>query len=392
MGKRRTKSQRIGRTGEDHFRLFAGRHYLIANKCEQDFGTNFICQVEGCSRRTGSATVLGGLVGAFVRATESKRGRIRLSQVDAEHLLACDYQIFLILVHLKKDDAPVLRYKFVNGDFGEKLANHIVSGNKYLYITPSNLNHESNFEDDLTIALSPGFVEQCRVQLAAKRLNRVIPNTKIQISRSQNGSFTLVKTRDFSGQFKKDLGSKNNLYNAVFGHEKLMVSRFHKIPIQQELLNSLEQLPSPIVIGANLPVKKSQISVISKTGITKICEFEIRRSPGYVGWVHQTGFALTATEATRHEGQWVHKLRAKVDSETPIDLSNHHDLWSFLEYCEPGAKIQIGENDMPFNKGIWPELVVHPDINTVPIIPPEENPTDHKSDPTDWACAIIFDE
>jgi len=45
IGKKRSKSQRIGVTGEDYFRIFAVRHRLLANKVEQDFGTDFICQV-----------------------------------------------------------------------------------------------------------------------------------------------------------------------------------------------------------------------------------------------------------------------------------------------------------------------------------------------------------
>ena len=337
--------ERIGTIGENHFRQFASRHRLIPNKLEEDFGTDFICQVEGVYQGTGSAQVLGGLVGAFVRATESRRGRIRLNLVDVEHLLACDYPVFLILVHLKKDSPSVIHYKFVDDDFGEILANHVISGKKYQYLTPSNLNNESKFDDELIQALKPGYVEQTRVNLAAKRLNRVIPDIKIQIRRSQNGSFTLVKIRDFIKQFKDDISSKEHLYNALFGHEKLMTPRFENIPIQPELFNSLKQLPSPIVIGGTIPVKESLVKVETKTGVTKVCKFEVRNSPGYVGWVHQTGFALTASEAKKYKGQWVHWLRAKVDSDAPVDLSEYDDLWSFLEYCEPGATIQMGEND-----------------------------------------------
>jgi hypothetical protein len=100
MGKKRSKSQRIGTAGEDYFRLFSGRHRLLPNKVEQDFGTDFLCQLEGALDGAGMAPVIGGVVGAFVRTTTNSRGRIHLTRSDVEHLLSCDYPVFIFLVHL----------------------------------------------------------------------------------------------------------------------------------------------------------------------------------------------------------------------------------------------------------------------------------------------------
>ena len=192
MSKRRSKSQRIGTTGEDHFRLFAGRHRLIANKCEQDFGTDFLCQIEGAQGKTGEAPVLGGLLGAFVRSTENKRGRIRLDREDVEHLLACEYPVLVVLIHLRKDRDAAIYFSFVGGEFGEMLAGYLERDDKSFSLTPANLKEKRMFSSELSRALSPGFVEQFRVSLAAKSLHRVIPHSRVQVRRSQDGSITLV--------------------------------------------------------------------------------------------------------------------------------------------------------------------------------------------------------
>lgn len=191
MSKRRSKSQRIGTAGEDHFRLFAGRNRLIASKCEQDFGTDFLCQIEGVQGKTGEAPVLGRLLGAFVRSTENKRGRIRLDREDVEHLLACEYPVLVVLVHLPKDREAAIYFRFVDGEFGEMLADYLTRNEKSISLTPTNLNEERMLTSELSRALTPGFVEQFRVSLAAKSLDRVIPHSRVQVRRSQDGSITL---------------------------------------------------------------------------------------------------------------------------------------------------------------------------------------------------------
>ena len=47
----------------------ATRFGLIPNKCEEDFGTDFLCLVEGEESATGSAPVQGGVLGFAVRTT-----------------------------------------------------------------------------------------------------------------------------------------------------------------------------------------------------------------------------------------------------------------------------------------------------------------------------------
>lgn len=348
MGKKRSKSQRIGTEGEVQFRQFASRHRLIANKCDEDFGTDFICQIEGVQDKTGTAQVLGGLIGAFVRATESNRGRIHLDKNDADHLLACEYPICVILVHLRPGGTSV-HFGFVDGRFGEMLATFLDSGEKHRYLVPSDLIDESLFDQELRRALAHGFVEQFRVQLAKIKLDRVIPHSKIQVRRSENGSFTLVRIKDFFSQFKPDALFHPSLDMAMFGQEHLMTKRLSDLPIRRELIESLKGLPSPLVVETSMSIFNETIEVKKKDGSVAGCLFEFRKSPDRKGWVHRSGFAITISESTLHEDKWVHLLQSQVDPEVHIVLADYEDLWGFLENCEPEATLQFGDSTNRFD-------------------------------------------
>lgn len=331
MSKRRSKSQRIGTEGENQFRSFANRHRLTANKCEEDFGTDFICQVEGIQNSVGSAPITGALVGVFVRCSETMRGRIKLNRRDVEHLLSCEYPIFVFLPHLKQSAATAFNFAFVEGEFAEKLASHLEKGHKNLYLIPTDLKEESMFDAELLRALRSGFVEQFRIELASKNLNRVIPGSRVQVRRGADGSFTLVKVTDFFRQFPRNQDANGKLYRAVFGHGSLMTQRFGEIPILQQLFQSFKHLPSPVVIAAPIQERQEQIDIVAKNGSTRSFFLTFRKSPGFFGWVFDAGFALTISESTKLEEKFVHFLRAEVDPDLPIALHKHEDLWNFLE-------------------------------------------------------------
>lgn len=356
-GKRRSSSQRIGTTGEAYFRLFAERHGLIANKCEQDFGTDFLCQVEGVQEKTGVAPVIGGLLGAFVRTTKSRRGRIRLHRKDIEHLLICEYPICVVLIHLPRGREIGNYFSFVDEELGEMIADFLERGGDNVYLTPSQLKQEFMFEDELSRVLKPGSVEQFRIRLAAKKLDRLIPHTRVQVRRAKDGSFTLVKIRDFFSQFPNDLVSRGILYKAVFGHEDHMFSRFRQVPILPGLIESLSSLPFPVAITGPLPIQAILIEVVSEDGSIRACTFELRSTPGYMGWVHHSGFAITISESELYEGKWIHRLQAQVDPDVPISLSLYEDLWMFLEGCELGAKLQVEGKDIGLNVDQFRDLL-----------------------------------
>ena len=166
-----------------------------------------------------------------------------------------------------------------------------------------------------------------------------------------------MKVLDFFSQFANDPVTQSNLHKAVFGHGRLMTQRFGEVTIRPEIIDSLRRLPSPIVIGAHMRVGKEVIRVVEGDGSIRPCTFEVRTSPGYIGWAHRSGFAITASERTLHENKWVHWLRAQVDPDVPIFLHAHEDLWAFIEGCKPGAKFQVWENDNLMDVGVVENLM-----------------------------------
>src|SRR5689334_10878242 len=111
-GKKRSLAQRIGASGEDLFRVFARRHRLSPNKVEEDLGTDFLCMVEAVPDSNGVAQVLGTVIGACVRTTETYDGRILLDRADVEHLLGCDFPTFIALVHTPKSAGHSVYFRF----------------------------------------------------------------------------------------------------------------------------------------------------------------------------------------------------------------------------------------------------------------------------------------
>jgi hypothetical protein len=343
MSKKRSKGQRIGTQGENEFRGFAERHSLIANKAEQDFGTDFLCLRQGHSDARGVAQVLGGVFGAFVRATTSRRGRVKLDRDDAEHLLGCEYPIAIVVPHLV--DPVTIHARFVDAELAAVLGNFIVSKQKNLYITLPLLRPESAFDTELERAAAPGFVESVRVSLAESGLRAAIPASRIQVHRGPDGAYTLVQVRDFFSQFRDGDETRERLYAAMFGHEALIRPRLRSVPLRDEILRNLARLPQPVVIASRLSAGEHDVEATAVDGTSVKCTFDVRISPGFTGWIHSSGFAITVSERTEYQGQWVHLLKAHTDPNVSVDLAAHADLWRFLEACVSGGKLRLYGED-----------------------------------------------
>lgn len=240
MGKKRARAQRIGVRGENEFRRFAERHRLIANKVEQDFGTDFLCQVEGRPDRRGTTAIIGTIIGAFVRATSNRRARVQIDRDDAQHLLECDYPLAIVLVH-DVAPTPTCYARFVDKQLGTLLGEFLLGDTSSMTVTPALLASETSFDEHLRRALAPGFVEEVRLALATTRVQSSIPESRVRIQRTGNGSFTLVQMRDYLSQYDQHNKSfREQIYSAVFGHDRHFRRRLGQVPIREDLLAALE--------------------------------------------------------------------------------------------------------------------------------------------------------
>lgn len=342
MGKKRSRAQRIGVRGENEFRRFAERHHLIANKVEQDFGTDFLCQVERRPDRVGTAQITGALIGAFVRTTSSRRARVQIDRDEAHHLLSCEYPIAVVLVH-DANPEPTCHARFVDVSLATALGRFLLSDASSMTVTPTLLAPEDSFDEQLRAALVPSSVEKVRLALASTRIQSVLPKSRVQVRRTGDGSFTLVQIDDFFSQYEhEDKALQGRIYSAVFGHERHFRRRLGNVPVRKDLLAALERLPRPVVIGGPINSVDLDVEVVAADGEAVMCSFEVRKAAGYVGWIHESGFAITLSESTQHEGNRGHFLRAHADPDVDVDLADYEDLWRFLAACRDGASLRLG--------------------------------------------------
>ena len=331
--KKRTKSQRIGARGENAFRHIASGIGLLPTKVEEDFGIDFLCQVERSS--TGAVTeICGVLLGVAVRATENSRGRIRLYRNDVETLLNCQFPVIIALVHLGTDTADDRAYlKLIDGKFAIELAKFLTSSASEISFTPNSFVSPIDASQIVAKATSPGFSERTRLMLAQHGLSLVLPNARLQIKQSAKGNVCLIRTSDFISQFDISTSdAKNRLHTALFGSASHFERRMAALSLKGEIWSSLSTLPRPVVIAGSIISGHTTLVV---EGSEVRCEFELRSGIGYIAYVHASGFSIRMSEAKPLDGQMVHYIDATIDLDSQISFAEHKDLWNFLAECAP---------------------------------------------------------
>lgn len=345
-GKLRSKAQRIGAYGEDLFRLFARRHRLSPTKVEEDLGTDFLCMGEGRPRRDGTAPVLGIVIGACVRTSESYDGRIQLDRSDAEHLLTCDFPTVIALVHTHKLAEQAIHFRFLDRWLVQRLVDFLTKrkssgkARSTISFTPPAFLPETAFDQALTEATAPGFLESLRITIAHARLASVIPRTQIRVFAAEDGGLTLVELEDFTAQFAiSDSTTEGALCDAVFGSPDKLHTRLGRLPIRPELLAALMRLPAPAVVVGQIPAWDYELESVDTTG-QATCTFEQKAIPGWFAWVHPSGFSIRISDPRPHEGVYAHTTVASIDAEMVSHLEDHPELWDFLEHCSPTGTLR----------------------------------------------------
>jgi hypothetical protein len=87
-GKRRSRSQRIGKAGELLFAIWANENGLLPQKVGDDYGVDFFAQISTPISR-GHEDITGRVLAAHVRSVEkAARKRIRLTREDVVNACA----------------------------------------------------------------------------------------------------------------------------------------------------------------------------------------------------------------------------------------------------------------------------------------------------------------
>lgn len=341
--KRRSKGQKIGTSGENAFRTFAQNVHLLPTKVSDDFGIDFICQVESDSNDI--SDIQGDVVGVAVRTTAQTRPRSKLNRSDAGNLLSCRFPVCVVLIHL--GDLNHIYFRFIEGAFAAQLAQCLESSSNEITLTPSRLLDAAHFSAELERVLRFAHSDQNRMTLAERSLRQTIPHARLEVRRTTSGALTIVRLPDFLDQFELTTSeSKHAAHEAVFGADALLTTRLSQLPLKRAALESLNELPNPIIFGG--PVRERKVTLeVARGSTTAQCGFQERWTPGWWGFVHSTGLSLTVSDAVPHEGEMVHWFKTQLDIETPISLSKEWELFRFLEVCDVGSTLRIVDDQSP---------------------------------------------
>lgn len=346
-GKRRSFSQRVGADGELAFRFVASREGLIATKVEEDFGIDFMCQVDLDHRSRKASNIASTVIGACVRATTAPSGVVHLSPSDARNLLNSGTPLVFVLVHLSSDAAtsPVY-YRLVDEVFIDQLHVFLMSGKVRMDVAPDQCKGMDDFRDSVGQMLSHGYSERVRVAVAEARVNSVLPSTTVQVRTGADGHLTLVSTVDYYSLFERmDQNQERQLLHAAFGAEEHAAARIAELSLRQEVIDYLTSLPQPLIFAGFSREMPTALRVVLDGEIATE-PFSYRAIGTHSGYVHPAGISLIISAARDHDGQMMHETELYVDPDVRIALDDLTTTLDFFAHCSAGAKI-YGEDDDP---------------------------------------------
>jgi hypothetical protein len=254
-GKRRSRAQLIGQSGERMFSLWASSRNLVANKVDDDFGIDFYCQVfKPITKKTDEA--LGSILAAQVRATKGRaRPRIVLSREDADNLLRQTHPCCLFAVNLASE---VVSHQFINETFVRELVCFLASGRATFSISVDNMTTDVGmFDSDLTQAIRPAFQSRLRILEAELRAGAISPGTQIRLQQNTSGSRATVAVQKIEDvfDFRSD-GDHREVLRRIFFDE----SRTQSLPeeaIRGEFNRIFDLADQSVVVGGGSEVHRA---------------------------------------------------------------------------------------------------------------------------------------
>jgi len=345
-GKRRSFAQRVGTRGENEFRSFAHKHGLIATKFEDDFGIDFMCHVDLDHTGRAASDIANSLVGACVRATTTKRGKVRLNLADARNLLNSRSPLIFTVVKVVDDDTALIYHRLVDEAFSDELQSFIEGGSEHMDVYADDCFEEAEFETSLARAMSHGFNESMRIGLAERSLARILPTASVAIHRQPDGQLTLVSTVQYFDYFSTETTEEATaLLHAAFGSLQNQDRRIEKLTPKPGVMKYLRNLPQPTVLSGFTEEVQVLLRATTSSDETAEAPFVKRRIGTHFAYVHDGGVSLIISHSKQVDGTWVHETEVFVDPlvEQPLeDLGQLHD---FLTYCGPGSRIHVVAED-----------------------------------------------
>jgi len=337
----RSFAQRVGEGGELAFRNFAQHQGLIPTKVEADYGTDFYCQVDMDPNAAGSSPIGDTPVMAFVRASQKKFGGITITRADAQNLLRTRNPMFVCLVHQTKE-GDLCYIQFVDQTLAQRLAAFLRGDKQTHSLRPKDCLPEEAFRAELAKAAQPGARDVIEVALAESGLAEHLTDATIDVIQTGAGAFTVVTTLNYYNYFELQTeDDQQRLYESTFGIPDLEQERLASLVLRTGIVDSLERLPQPFVLGGFLTTADETLRLREPGGATYPgCRFTYRSNGENFGWVHEKGLSITVSKSKPHGDVRVHETRAFFDPAAATDFEDVPDLRNFAEPARQGLFLE----------------------------------------------------
>ncbi|WP_224277802.1 hypothetical protein [Nocardioides lacusdianchii] len=341
-GKRRSFSQRVGDKGELAFRNFCDRHGLLPNKVEQDYGIDFMFQVDLDHESHQASNIANSFAGACVRASTSKNGKVKLNRGDAANLLNSRSPLVFVLAHIKGKTADTAKmyHRLVDQDLLSELQDFLDTDAERMSLRPGACLPESQFAESLSTLLSPGFLETVRLNAAQAAIRAVLPQASVEIRRQPDGQLTLVSNVDYFSMFEHDdADSERAVLETAFGDPAQFFDRATGLNPRPEIVKYLRHLPQTALFGGVGSDTEVELEVTSGHQ-RAVAGFTHRRIGTHWAYVHPAGVSLIISHARERDGQMVHETEVFIDPLADNVLEDIDNALEFFELCSDGAAIR----------------------------------------------------
>jgi len=347
--KRRAVAQKNGKVGELAFASWASKGPFTANKAEDDFGVDYMCQLLEPAGKSGSQEVSGKSVFVQVKSTsDAVKPRIGINRDDAATALRQAGVFAIAGVHLPSED---VYFRWLDIPFMEELHEFLKSNRKTLTMRLDSMSQGvDSFAKDLRERAKHGQrakFERARVRLG---LAAAIPGARLKVSAGDDDNeWAAVSVPNLMSVVGGGADSHESVARLMF-RPVPFVAGFQEVLARHGVQRQVREAAA-LVDGRFLLAGSSESDAtltIESNGQRATSSFLLRRVQDEQAYIGASGLILRITDVRHSEatGHHVHEIAWVISDEGAVDLVTSGQL-DFLRLLVPEARIYVGGQTVP---------------------------------------------
>jgi hypothetical protein len=348
-GKRRSKSQRIGKTGEKLFEVWATARHLTTQKVEEDVGIDFFCQIM-TTIRAGIEESTGSILAVQTRSVEGRRKRVKLTREDAENILRIEAPFCLIGV---ETESNIIFYKFLDENFVRQLHSFLMSDKKSFSFKVDDLENDLNkFLIELDQVRRPSLQHRLLMLKAELNITSVIPGGKLFTRQGTGGDFAIVSSPWLTSAFEVSSDKQSEIARVFFEEGKLPATETEGFRMRPEITKLFDMVDGKVFLAGNM--EKTGVLTVKFNSESETSRVKIRHIGDEYAYINEAGCVLVFSETRKVRDQHIHEMKIDFTKEDVSDLSSDK-IRNFLRLLHAESKLFI--DDEPWlDISYWPNL------------------------------------